>query len=586
MNRKWGLSLFFALGCIAFVCQGGSSKNLPASVETDPALQRFQQMKFGMFIHWGLYAVPAGEWKGKEVPGIGEWIMNREKIPVSEYEPLAATFNPVEFNANEWADLAKDAGMKYMVITAKHHDGFAMYGSKASTYNIVDATPYGKDPMTALSAACAERDLKFGFYYSQAHDWHEPNAFGNTWDFSGKRDPEIYIQNKVLPQVEELLEGYGDLSMIWFDTPRLMNKDQVIELRNLVKEKQPSCLVNSRIGHDQGDYDQTEDNTIPTQVYTSNVWEVPATLNRTWGYKKNDHNWKSPKDLICKLVDIVSKGGNYLLNVGPDATGVIPEDSQRILREVGRWMAVNGESIYDTSHSPFNINGITWRCTAKPGKLYLHILNWPGESLDLDGLSSRVKTARFLDGGPSIQFNQTKKRLSLVLPQTAPDQINTVIVLDIEDEQAVVIPDFGYETIPAVWNLYAWEARLRGPDLVYDWETQSVDNFILAHNLNQLSWINLPNEEGEYLVDIEYACENDKAGSRYVVSSRRSEWDNQNTETSELIRVVEGTDGKFVTKRLGSVKVFSPNCAIHFALQKDLTSESVKVRKLVLTRVE
>ena len=256
-----------------------------------------------------------------------------------------------------------------------------MFDSEASDYNIVDATPYKTDPMVSLANEVRERGLLFGFYYSQALDWHEPNAAGNTWDFPEERDPAPYIQNKLLPQVNELLGNYGDLSLIWFDTAQLLNREQVVELRRTVKARQPQCLVNSRIGHDLGDFDQMGDNSIPTHVHAAGVWEVPATLNDTWGYKKNDHAWKDPRDLICKLADIVSKGGNYLLNIGPDAEGVVPMESQRILRQIGQWMKVNGESIYGASHSPFNVNGITWRCTAKPGILYLHMINWPEEPI-------------------------------------------------------------------------------------------------------------------------------------------------------------------------------------------------------------
>lgn len=577
-----GLVVFGLLGCTKAPRQQPLAGN---PVPKDP-LAEFSQMKFGMFIHWGLYAVPAGEWKGKPVRGIGEWIMAWEKIPVSEYEKLGMQFNPVKYNADEWAQLAQDAGMKYLVITSKHHDGFAMFDSKASDFNIVKATPYGKDPMKSLSKACADRGIKFGFYYSQAQDWHEPNAAGNTWDFPEERDPAPYIKDKLLPQVDEILSNYGDLAMIWFDTPKLLNKEQVIELRKSVKEKQPDCLVNSRIGHGQGDFDQTGDNSIPTQAKTSNVWEVPATLNDTWGYKKNDHDWKDPRDLVCKLADIVSKGGNYLLNIGPDAEGSVPVESQRILREIGRWMAVNGESIYGTTHSPFNVNGITWRCTAKPGRLYLHMLNWPGKSFELDGLASRVTAARFLDGGEAIPFEQDGNRLSLELPTTAPDSLNTVVVLDIADRHAVVSREYRFDTEPAVRHLYAWEARLRGEEFRYDWESQSAYNFIDGTRpRNELRWYNFPQREGEYLVDIEYACEDGQAGSPFRLSSRRIQWEAENTESSELTGVIEGTGGEFALKRIGKMKIFSPECTLVFGLKDDFRSASVKVRKLVLTRI-
>lgn len=562
-------------------------------VEMEPQktpLEEFHDRKFGMFIHWGLYALPAGEWKGKQVRGIGEWIMKYEQIPIVEYEKLAEQFNPVKYDAEEWAQLAKDAGMKYVVITSKHHDGFAMYDSKAHDFNIVNATPYGKDPMVSLSKACADQGIKFGFYYSQAQDWHEPNASGNDWDFPPEeRDTAPYIENKMLPQVKELLANYGDLSLVWFDTPRLLSEEQVIALRQTVKEKQPGCLVNSRIGHDQGDYDQTGDNSIPTQALLSNVWEVPATLNDTWGYKKNDHCWKDPRDLICKLSDIVSKGGNYLLNVGPDANGIIPAESQRILREVGAWLDVNGESIYGTKHSPFNVNGITWRCTTKPGTLYLHMINWPGVKFELLGLESRVKSCTVLANGKAVPFKQNGNTLTMELPELAVDKYNTVIKVEIDGDEAVVSSEFRFDTEPPVRHLFAWEARIRGEEFPYDWESRSASNFIDGTvPRNELRWYKHIPASAEYVVDIEYACDDDEAGSPFRLSSRTDQWDEEFVTEGAyaLAGVVEGTGGKFVTKRVGALKVDAPMSVITFGLMDDFKSKSIKVRKLILTRVK
>ncbi len=398
----------------------------------DPRLDWWRDAKFGMFIHWGLYAIPAGWWQGQQIPGIGEWIMYRARIPVREYEQLAAQFNPVRFDAAEWVALAKAAGQKYLVITSKHHDGFCLFKSAVTNYNMVDATPFGRDILKELAAECQKQGIKLGFYYSQTQDWHHPDGDGNDWDYDeAQKDFAGYIENYVKPQVTELLTHYGPICLIWFDTPKGITADQSESLLELVHRLQPDCLVSGRVGNAQGDYASAGDNRIPGQAVASD-WETPATINDTWGFKSYDHNWKSVPDLVRKLVDIASKGGNYLLNVGPTAEGIIPEASAERLRGVGKWLEANGEAVYGTRPGP--VQGLDWcRSTAKPGAVYLHVLDWPhGGELLAPGVKG-VKGAYLLGDASRapLPVRETEEGTVVHGPAVAPDEMDTVVVLSV-----------------------------------------------------------------------------------------------------------------------------------------------------------
>ncbi len=307
----------------------------------------FRQAQYGLMIHWGLYSLPAGEWKGKRMPFIGEWAQSYFEIPNAEYGKLAGIFNPILFDAEEWVKLAKASGMEYMVVTSKHHDGFALFKSDVDKFNIVDATPFGRDVIAELAAACRKHGLKLGLYYSQDLDWHEPNGGGylsghtnvgtmswtNDWEYpdNSRKNYAQCFEDKIKPQVKEILTKYGDICLIWFDTPRTINAAQSRELFDLVKRLQPECLVNSRIGNGLGDYRSWGDNEIPDAYMSDGLYESPATLNDTWGYKSFDQNWKSAERVREIRNHLKARGINYLLNVGPDYLGRIPAPAAEIL---------------------------------------------------------------------------------------------------------------------------------------------------------------------------------------------------------------------------------------------------------------
>ena len=328
-------------------------------------IQWFKEAKYGMMAHWGLYSLLAGEYRDQRVKTYAEWIQSYAAIPNAEYELLARSFNPVYFNADEWIKLAKDAGMKYFVFTSKHHDGFAMFHSKADKYNVVDATPFGRDVVAELAEACYKHGLKFGLYYSQELDWHHPHGGGydqpstrragvswdNSWDYPdrSKKDFSICFEEKIKPQVTELLQNYGDLCLMWFDVPHTISKEQSLELNQLVKTLQPDCLINSRIGNGAYDYVSLGDNEYPEEMPRESLkdvdmndthgfkyspyglYETAGTLNGSWSFKYYDQNWITPEQVIARREKLNSLGINYLLNVGPDGLGRIPSFSKEIL---------------------------------------------------------------------------------------------------------------------------------------------------------------------------------------------------------------------------------------------------------------
>ncbi len=424
--------------------------------QPDPAAQRDHRMdwwrdaRFGMFIHWGLYSVPAGEWNGQTRHA--EWIRTTAQIPLDTYDRFREQFNPVKFDADAWAQMAADAGMKYIVITTKHHDGFCLFDSALTDFDIM-STPFKRDIMAELAKACAERGLEMCWYHS-IMDWRHPDYLPRRdWEAvdrpAGDADMDRYVQY-LFGQVTELLTNYGNIGVMWFDGEweATWNHTYGEALYKLCRSLQPGVIVNNRVDKGRagmagmsdagycGDFG-TPEQEIPATGIPGVDWETCMTMNNNWGYNSHDTNWKSTADLVRKLCDIASKGGNFLLNVGPRADGTFPQESVDRLREIGAWMRVNGEAIYGTTASPFD--NIPWgRCTAKPGEsastLYLHVFDWPTSGvLRLEGLGSRITGARLLaDPARDVGAEQLDGVDYLQVGTGAPDPICSVLALEIE----------------------------------------------------------------------------------------------------------------------------------------------------------
>jgi alpha-L-fucosidase len=453
-------NLVISISLIFLFCQGVfSQKNLTK----DERMQWWREARFGMFIHWGVYSLPAGTWDGRQIGGIGEWIMNRGKIPVADYQRMAKNFNPVKYDPEAWVKMAKDAGMKYIVITSKHHDGFALFETKASKWNVVDATVYGKDLLKPLADACRKYGMKLGFYYSQAQDWNNPGGAAarvltkagwanpdsvtidaytkehrGHWDPAQETKPFAqYIDDVAVPQVKELLTNYGDVAVLWWDTPTDMTDDAATKLQSQLK-LQPAIITNDRLKRPNfpGDH-KTPEQRIPNLADLDGTdWETCMTMNGTWGYKSYDHNYKTPETLVRNLVDIASKGGNFLLNVGPTELGEFPKESVDILAKMGQWMKVNGEAVYGTKASPWGL--FDWgRCTRKEttnGKIYyFSVFNWPADGkLVIPGIVSKVSSARLLANKATVKTTAGKGGLTLFLPAKALDDVATVIKVEVK----------------------------------------------------------------------------------------------------------------------------------------------------------
>jgi alpha-L-fucosidase len=450
-----------AFALLLFIGQGMTAQKV---LTKDERMAWWREARFGMFIHWGVYSLPAGTWDGRQIGGIGEWIMNRAKIPVVDYQTMAKQFNPVKYDPDAWVRMAKDAGMKYIVITSKHHDGFALFETKASKWNVVDATAYGKDLLKPLAEACKKYGIKLGFYYSQAQDWNNPGGSASRkitkegwanpdsviidaytkehhghWDWRQETKTfDQYIDDVAVLEVRELLTNYGEVAVLWWDTPTGMTDEAATKLQALLA-LQPQIITNDRLKRPNfpGDHKTPEQRIPNLSDLDGTDWETCMTMNGTWGYKSYDHNYKSPETLIRNLLDIASKGGNFLLNVGPTSEGEFPPESVEILARMGEWMKINGEAVYGTKASPWGL--FPWgRCTKKETKngtsLYFSVFDWPADKkLVIPGMTNSVVSAKLLATGVRVKTSIAEDRtLIITLPATAPDPIASVVRVDVK----------------------------------------------------------------------------------------------------------------------------------------------------------
>ncbi|WOH38140.1 alpha-L-fucosidase [Thalassotalea fonticola] len=507
MDEQWG--------------QLATNKNV-----NDPRLQWMIDDKYSMFIHWGLYSQMAGKWQDKTYYGIGEWLMHMAEIPTDDYKAYAKHFNPEKFDADTFAKLAKDSGISLIVITAKHHEGFAMFDSAVSDFTITKATPFKRDPLKELAQACKKYGIRLGFYYSQNFDWTEPDAamYKGPNINSHKKDFKRYFDNKVIPQVTELLTNYGDISQFWFDTPGNMPKQYSQALVDLVHKYQPNCLLNSRIGNGLGDFSTMGDMHIPLKGHNG-VWESIDTTNDSWSYAWYDEHWKSPKTLMQNLIRVIARGGLFKLNIGPKGDGSIPQQAVENMSIAGQWLAINKAAIYATTASPYY--GFPWGdITVKHNKLYLHIFELPKlGKLHLPSLQNSVLNAEMLSDGAKVRFVKDNETLTLTLPKKLNEDLIHVVEISLDgtpkvSSQALAI-DGVYPTILAADFATVTAAKIEEIRWMEKFgehkHSQNISQW--QHKNANAQWQVNVLTPGKYTVKIEYASDLAGDGSQWQIQA-------------------------------------------------------------------
>ena len=439
--------------------------------------QWLEDDRFGMFIHWGLYSATEGIWKGERLRhpnNYAEWIRYRNRIGEAEYGELAKRFDWERINPEEWVLLAKKAGMKYIIITSKHHDGVALWDTKVGTYSLPKLSGTNRDVIKEIAEACKKHDIKLCFYYSHWIDWQHPYGWSHNQEVTGRVSDaqyDQYWQEKVIPQVRELLTNYGDIAMMWFDMwipyqQSIIKKEQLDQLANMIHELQPNCLINSRLGlpiqNEHVDFETLGDNQFGA-AYTDYVWETPGTIAHSWGYNALENEWKSTNQLFQSLINNVSLNGSYTLNIGPRADGTVPYEGVQRLEEMGKWLKTYGEAVYENNGLPIRFSQHDWgkmTLNKKDGAVYLHVYNWPlDKTLRVTGLASKPKKIEVLTPGgkQEVKFEQHGPILHVHVPTEQPDPYVSVLKVTFPelklDSETVAESSFGGFALNAKNNL-------------------------------------------------------------------------------------------------------------------------------------
>ncbi|MCC6727717.1 MAG: alpha-L-fucosidase [Chthonomonadales bacterium] len=512
-------SIFYAAALLCLPCVTARAQDVPrpeSPAHLAARTQWWREARFGMFIHWGIYAVPAS------AAGGAEWYLSGSRVQVKDYEKLAAQFNPVRFSAAEWVRAAKNAGMKYIVITSKHHDGFCMFRTTLTPYNIVDATPFRRDPMAELAVECRRQGIRLCFYHS-IMDWHHPDYLPRRpWEAETRpaagADLNRYI-DYMEGELRELLTNYGPIGVLWFDGGWEHSAAELrsAEVNRMIRSLQPGILINDR--NQLPEDFSTPEQTIPASAMAGGrLWETCMTINDTWGYTKDNTNWKSAADLVHKLCDIASKGGNFLLNVGPTAEGVFPRPILERLGEIGDWMRVNGASIHGTTRSPFRRLAFEGRCTAKRNVLYLQVFRWPDEGLTLSGLQTPVLEARTMDGQRLRVTRAAGAETTYVSRPARLDPIATVVAVRLAGAPVVTQTALAQEPgADGAFVLGAADAEIHGTTAQYEQGAQRDNIGFWTVPGDYVTWVCRAPAAGRYRVEVTYACPPENAGSRYSV---------------------------------------------------------------------